>query len=344
MVRGLLNIVSSKPNTLSSGVIRGACYVLSRIVLARHRSALPHLLGAFFIQSGQSASADVSLDQTIISSSAVHNSIQSLSVWLQNAPPSHLLADVVLRPHMGLLLSLFSYLKTAEDPSTPKTSLFKTDLSLLSPLIEVLTLWLQRTDVSYLINTLQLASASLHDQDARYRLPEGSFWTADAEGQPCVKVKSDPQIGVAFEGDSQAELLSVHPEILIKFIGSAGTNDLKAALMLRWLGEVELTNDPSCQVSPAQSFFTMQLLSQSIEDWGPETLEKPEDALSFVAFALRERPQELEDPTEAVSLEDLSLDEESTKDLTASALRSQLPALGLTYLSFLLQGQWWFGA
>lgn len=349
VVAALLHILrDASKNNIPFGIVKGAAFVLSRIVLARHRSALPHLLGSFFkqreprLQNQEKATASTS-NITAITATSTVESVHVLSTWLQNAPPSHQLTDEVLRPHLALILSLFSYLKASQDPQASKTSLFKPDLSVLAPLTELLVLWLQRTDTHDLVSSLQLGMEALHDQEARYRPPEGAFWSADSQGQPCLLVKPATPSSDAeqpFDGGLDSPGLSIHPETLIDLVDSPGCGkDLKAALMLRWLGEVELANGSSSQVSPAQSFFTMQLLSQAIEKWGPETLEKPEDALSFVAFAVRERPQELDDPTEGVSIEDLNLDPDSAKDLSAAALQSQLPTLGLTYLSFVLQGR-----
>lgn len=326
-------------------------FILSQIVLRRISTALPCLL-ANLLKLSPTDSAGTSsdaLDPEILSARQLSDGIFVLVTWLQNSPPSHRLADDVLRPNLPLLFSFYSFLSDSDEPDqqTSQATLFKLDRSLWDPLREVLTIWVKRTESPALTTSLQEALDASVLHDSRVALPEHAYWAIDMNGQPCLKVKASAEADEPFEGDF-TPASSINPEYIIKLIGSAGSRDTKAALMMRWIGQIEMLSEAGAQPAhpPMLLALKMQLLLQALEDWGSETLEKPEEALSFIAFTLR--PQTLgrassakdegSDPTAGISLEGLKLEHEDLADAEDLTLGTQLPVLGLTLLLALLEG------
>lgn len=317
------------------GYIKAASFILAKAVLSRHRSALPHVLsGLFSFNIAQDAPPDV--DPVILPADTLLSDVLTLLTWMQNSPPSHRLADEILRPHILLLLSLLSYEADLDQPNEEvKSKLFKPDKTIFISLRQLLTVWLERSETSNLVACLQKSLSISSGKSSEPTIPISAFWEVDEAGRPCVKLCRDPN---ALDEANNTPVQSIKPELVIELLAKEGSRELRAELMLQWLGTLQPSSPPDASpIQAHQSFY----LAQAIAEWGPDTLQTPKEILSFVTFALQTNAeaQPTHDDAQERSFEKgLESEMLGADSNTSNSLGETLHYVGLQLLQSLLEG------
>lgn len=248
-----LSDASARPSDLKknhprpNGVIKAACYTLSRIIseqpgfYKKHLSPLIHSALIPFQASRLSSSTqalrcvepvpeDGDLDPVVVKAWEISQSICLLTTLVSNSNPSDVLISALVLPILPQLLSLWLFLRqTRSEPQLREE---------ISGLISV---WAKLSVVDQVTDVIRRCIRELELGKELNLIPAGKgawrYWSRDAEGQACIRITRE------IEGTCLSEDLSTirpDPDGVADWLAGLRHDKLNSKLLVKWLDELEI--------------------------------------------------------------------------------------------------------